>query len=70
MAIKAQSTAPTMEKRKLVFTKFDNLKPGTYGHTLTMKVVSSKPVVQKAGGWPAGEPECLPAPNHRVYRRR
>ncbi|KAM7495084.1 hypothetical protein LguiB_029693 [Lonicera macranthoides] len=55
MATTAQSTAPTTEKRKPVFTKVDNLKPGTYGHTLTVKVVSSKPVVQKAGGRPVNQ---------------
>lgn len=32
------------EKRKPVFKKVDNLKPGTNGHTLTVKVVSSKTV--------------------------
>lgn len=31
-------------KRKPVFVKVDQLKPGTNGHTLTVKVVSSKPV--------------------------
>ncbi|KAM0947658.1 putative nucleic acid-binding protein [Dioscorea sansibarensis] len=34
-------------KRKPVFTKVDQLKPGTNGHTLTLKVLSSKPVPQK-----------------------
>ncbi|XP_038986134.1 uncharacterized protein At4g28440-like isoform X1 [Phoenix dactylifera] len=33
--------------RKPVFTKVDQLKPGTSGHTLTVKVVSSKTVLQK-----------------------
>nr|CAN61280.1 hypothetical protein VITISV_018007 [Vitis vinifera] len=32
--------------RKSVFTKVDQLKPGTGGHTLTVKVVSSKTVLQ------------------------
>lgn len=45
----AKTVTTTTEKRKPVFTKVDNLKPGTNGHTLTVKVVSSKPVVQKAG---------------------
>lgn len=36
---------PTL--RKPVFTKMDQLKPGTSGHTLTVKVVSSKTVLQK-----------------------
>ncbi|XP_010924420.1 uncharacterized protein At4g28440 [Elaeis guineensis] len=34
-------------KRKPVFTKVDQLKPGTSGHTLTAKVVSSKTVLHK-----------------------
>ncbi|KAJ4765549.1 hypothetical protein LUZ62_075924 [Rhynchospora pubera] len=34
--------------RKPVFIKVDQLKPGTSGHTLTVKVVSSKTVLQKA----------------------
>ncbi|RWR89596.1 Nucleic acid-binding, OB-fold-like protein [Cinnamomum micranthum f. kanehirae] len=34
-------------KRKPVFTKVDQLKPGTNGHTLTVNVVSSKTVLQK-----------------------
>ncbi|XP_058100566.1 uncharacterized protein At4g28440-like [Magnolia sinica] len=38
-------TKPGM--RKPVFTKADQLKPGTSGHTLTVKVVSSKTVMQK-----------------------
>ena len=33
--------------RKPVFTKVDQLRPGTFGHTLTVKVVSSKMVLQK-----------------------
>ncbi|CAL9063825.1 uncharacterized protein At4g28440-like [Musa acuminata AAA Group] len=36
---------PTM--RKPEFTKVDQLRPGTTGHTLTVKVVSSKMVLQK-----------------------
>ncbi|KAF5188483.1 Nucleic acid-binding, OB-fold-like protein [Thalictrum thalictroides] len=38
-------TKPGM--RKPVFTKVDQLRPGTSGHTLTVKVVSSKMVLQK-----------------------
>ncbi|XP_078429068.1 uncharacterized protein At4g28440-like [Wolffia australiana] len=34
-------------KRKPVFVKVDQLKPGTSGHTLTVKVVSSNMVLQK-----------------------
>lgn len=33
--------------RKPVFTKVDQLRPGTSGHTLTVKVVDSKMVLQK-----------------------
>ncbi|KAL5221574.1 hypothetical protein ABZP36_026287 [Zizania latifolia] len=42
--------------RKLVFVKVDQLKPGTIGHTLTVKVVSASPVPARArsgGGVPA-----------------
>lgn len=35
-------------KRKPVFKKVEQLKPDTKGHTLTLKVVSSKMVLQKA----------------------
>ncbi|CAL9072123.1 unnamed protein product [Musa textilis] len=34
-------------KRKPVFTKVDQLKPGTSGHTLTAKVLTSKTVLHK-----------------------
>ncbi|KAL6627046.1 hypothetical protein ACP70R_030772 [Stipagrostis hirtigluma subsp. patula] len=34
--------------RKPVFTKVDQLKPGTNGHTLTVKVVSATPVPGRA----------------------
>ncbi|ONK68991.1 uncharacterized protein A4U43_C05F18140 [Asparagus officinalis] len=37
----------TAAKRKPVFTKVDQLKPGTSGHTLTAKVVTSNTVLQK-----------------------
>jgi len=33
--------------RKPVFTKVEQLRPGTFGHTLTVKVVSVKMVLQK-----------------------
>ncbi|KAF3957715.1 hypothetical protein CMV_017298, partial [Castanea mollissima] len=33
--------------RKPTFTKVDQLRPGTSGHTLTVKVVSTKMVLQK-----------------------
>ncbi|XP_068657801.1 uncharacterized protein At4g28440-like [Aristolochia californica] len=39
------TTTPGM--RKPVFTKVDQLKPGTGGHTLTVKVIGSKTVLQK-----------------------
>ncbi|KAF6157371.1 hypothetical protein GIB67_004309 [Kingdonia uniflora] len=35
------------EMRKPVFTKIEQLRPGTSGHTLTVKVVSTKMVLQK-----------------------
>ncbi|KAJ4729757.1 Nucleic acid-binding, OB-fold containing protein [Melia azedarach] len=38
------ATAGATTKRKPVFVKVEQLKPGTSGHTLTVKVVSSKPV--------------------------
>lgn len=44
-ATPAATTAPA--KRKPVFIKVDQLKPGTSGHTLTVKIVSSNTVVQK-----------------------
>ncbi|KAK1280174.1 hypothetical protein QJS04_geneDACA002858 [Acorus gramineus] len=37
----------TTGMRKPVFAKVDQLRPGTSGHTLTLKVVSSKMVLQK-----------------------
>ncbi|KAK1286558.1 Uncharacterized protein QJS10_CPB20g01871 [Acorus calamus] len=46
----AAAAAAAVEKpglRKPVFTKVEQLKPGTTGHTLTVKVVSSKTVLQK-----------------------
>ncbi|XP_057816673.1 uncharacterized protein At4g28440 [Cryptomeria japonica] len=43
--------------RKPVFIKVDQLQPGTSGHTLTVKVVSSKTVMQK--GRPSG-PQVRP----------
>ncbi|RDX76249.1 hypothetical protein CR513_43780, partial [Mucuna pruriens] len=36
-----------LAKRKPVFTKVDQLKPGTNGHTLVAKVLSSNTVLQK-----------------------
>lgn len=39
------ATGTTAAKRKPVFVKVEQLKPGTTGHTLTVKVVDSNPVV-------------------------
>ncbi|CAH8314543.1 unnamed protein product [Eruca vesicaria subsp. sativa] len=39
------ATGTTTAKRKPVFVKVEQLKPGTTGHTLTVKVVDSNPVV-------------------------
>ncbi|WOL11022.1 hypothetical protein Cni_G19783 [Canna indica] len=50
-------------KRKPVFTKVDQLKPGTTGHTLTAKVLSSKTVLNKGAAAahlrPTRIAECL-----------
>ncbi|CAJ1961744.1 unnamed protein product [Sphenostylis stenocarpa] len=42
-----QQEANKPAKRKPVFTKVDQLKPGTNGHTLVAKVLSSDTVVHK-----------------------
>lgn len=42
-----QEQQRTTEKRKPVFVKVDQLKPGTNGHTLIAKVLSSNMVLQK-----------------------
>ncbi|KAK8579491.1 hypothetical protein V6N12_069816 [Hibiscus sabdariffa] len=39
--------AETKTLRKPIFTKVDQLRPGTSGHTLTVKVVNTKMVLQK-----------------------
>lgn len=44
----AGMAAPNSNLRKPVFIKVDQLRPGTTGHTLTVKVVSAKLVLQKA----------------------
>lgn len=46
-AAPATATGSGTGKRKPVFVKVDQLKPGTTGHTLTVKVVSAKTVLQK-----------------------
>ncbi|KAJ4981211.1 hypothetical protein NE237_032048 [Protea cynaroides] len=43
----AATAQQTAAKRKPVFTTVDQLKPGTTGHTLTVKVLSSNTVLQK-----------------------
>jgi replication factor A1 len=42
------AAANSASLRKPVFIKVDQLRPGTSGHTLAVKVVSSKLVLQKA----------------------
>lgn len=42
-----QQQAAGGSKRKPVFTKVDQLKPGTSGHTLTAKVLTSETVLHK-----------------------
>uniref|UniRef100_A0A5B6YRF5 Single-stranded DNA binding protein Ssb-like OB fold domain-containing protein n=1 Tax=Davidia involucrata TaxID=16924 RepID=A0A5B6YRF5_DAVIN len=47
MATNAQQSGAKPGLRKPVFIKVDNLKPGTNGHTLTVKVLNSNTVLQK-----------------------
>lgn len=47
-------------KRKPVFVKVDQLKPGTAGHTLVAKVLSSKTVLQKGRPGAAAGPVARP----------
>ncbi|KAE9458078.1 hypothetical protein C3L33_10011, partial [Rhododendron williamsianum] len=49
--------------RKPVFVKVDSLKPGTYGHTLTVKVLEANDVVQKGG---SGSGSLNPARQARI----
>ncbi|XP_057851497.2 uncharacterized protein At4g28440 [Cryptomeria japonica] len=55
------AAASKSELRKPIFTKVDQLRPGTSGHTLTVKVISSSMVLNK--GKPEGPhmriAECL-----------
>ncbi|AAD10687.1 putative nucleic acid-binding protein [Arabidopsis thaliana] len=44
MSTTANTNATTAPKRKPVFVKVDQLKPGTSGHTLIVKVLESNPV--------------------------
>lgn len=53
----ANTTGTVTAKRKPVFTKVDQLKPGTNGHTLTVKVLSSQTV--KATGKTAGRSSSM-----------
>ncbi|CAH9074813.1 unnamed protein product [Cuscuta epithymum] len=46
----ATAAAGSGEKRKPVFVKVDSLKPGTNGHTLTVKVISSTAIKSSGGG--------------------
>ncbi|GLJ29502.1 hypothetical protein SUGI_0581550 [Cryptomeria japonica] len=46
--------APRGNLRKPVFEKVDELQPGTAGHTMVVKVVSSKLVLQRARPNPTG----------------
>ncbi|XP_010549351.1 PREDICTED: uncharacterized protein At4g28440-like [Tarenaya hassleriana] len=56
-----QSQPQTMpEKRKPVFIKVDQLKPGTNGHTLTVKVVDQMTVLQKGGSGASAAPQLRP----------
>jgi replication factor A1 len=48
VCLREDMAATTALLRKPVFTKVDQLRPGTSGHTLTVKVVSAKLVLQKA----------------------
>lgn len=43
----AAPAATTTAKRKPVFIKVNQLKPGSSGHTLTVKVISAKTVLNK-----------------------
>jgi len=43
----AAAATATAAKRKPVFVKVEDLKPGTNGHTLTVKVLTAKTVLQK-----------------------
>ncbi|KAH7442092.1 hypothetical protein KP509_03G070000 [Ceratopteris richardii] len=48
IATPAPPQTPSVTLRKPTFTTVDRLRPGTSGHTLTVKVVNSKLVLQKA----------------------
>ncbi|TVU18444.1 hypothetical protein EJB05_34545, partial [Eragrostis curvula] len=42
--------ADSSARRQPTFTKVDQLRPGTHGHNLIVKVVDSKMVMQRGGG--------------------
>ncbi|CAH8383913.1 unnamed protein product [Eruca vesicaria subsp. sativa] len=44
----AEEGSPAL--RKPVFTKVNELRPGTNGHSLNVKVISTKTVMQRGGG--------------------
>ncbi|CAN8294398.1 unnamed protein product [Cochlearia groenlandica] len=44
----------TSALRKPVFTKVNELRPGTNGHSLTVKVINTKMVMQRGGGGGGG----------------
>jgi len=57
----AQGGSDKPALRRPVFTKVDQLRPGTNGHTLTVKVVSATPVPGRARpGAPAAAPSRAP----------
>lgn len=52
VVIKMAEATPAL--RKPVFTKVNELRPGTSGHSLNVKVVNTKMVLQRGGGRPMG----------------
>ncbi|TVU35077.1 hypothetical protein EJB05_16946 [Eragrostis curvula] len=54
------TAAAAAGKRKPVFVKVDQLKPGTTGHTLVAKVLSSNTVLQKGRPGAAAGPVARP----------
>lgn len=61
-AMSNQQTGTAPAKRKPVFVKVDQLKPGTYGHTLIAKVVTSNPVPGK----PSRSASSIPLRQNRI----
>lgn len=58
------TNSTAVAKRKPVFIKVDQLKPGTSGHTLTVKVVSSKTVKATNNNKPGRSTMLLSRPLH------